>query len=323
MAISPAPWLALILSLPTRNATARMRVWRSLKALGCGVLRDGVYLLPENAATRAALDHESAEVRAAGGTAHVVRVEPLDEQQPLAWREMFDRTDDYARLMADLRAVKSALKLATAATLARRLAGLRRGFEDIARIDFFPGAAHGQAAALLEDTSAALQALRVPDEPRPVVRAIPRLRSENFQRRVWATRRRPWVDRLASAWLIRRFIDRQARFRWLAKPQDCPARAIGFDFDGARFTHVGNRVTFEVLLAAFGLDANPALERVARVVHYLDAGGVPVDDAAGLGRILAGARSRTRSDDALLAEAVRIFDFFYSAHEEQHADEAG
>jgi hypothetical protein len=313
-------WLALVISLPARNATARTRVWRSLKALGCGVLRDGVYLLPDGAAAREALAGEAKEVIAAGGSANLVGLVPLDDAQTAAWRRLFDRTADYAGLMDELRRLRSALKPSTAARLGRRLAALRRGFEETSRVDFFPGTAREQARGLLDETAQTFEELLSPDEPRSVARAIARLRRQDYQNRLWATRRRPWVDRLASAWLIVRFIDRRARFRWLAKPQDCPARAVGFDFDGAQFTHVGNRVTFEVLLAAFNLEADAALARIAQAVHFLDAGGVPVADAAGLKTVLTGARNRAVNDDELLAEALKIFDYLYSAYkEETHA----
>ena len=116
---------------------------------------------------------------------------------------------------------------------------------------------------------------------------------------------------------IKRFIDREARFIWIDKPSDCPARATGFDFDGADFTHVGNRVTFEVLLTAFGLDADRPLSRLALAVHYLDTGGIPVEDAGGLNTILLGARNRSRTDDQLLAETMKIFDFVYSAYKDE------
>lgn len=314
------PWLALIISLPTRNATVRMRVWRSLKALGCGVLRDGVYLLPEHASAHQALTSEASAVTAAGGSAHLVRITAADGHEDASWRHLFDRTVDYAALMEDARALRTALKPATAPRLARKLHGLRRSLDEIARIDFFPGEARDQAAALLEDVAREFDAVLSPGEPRAVARAVPRLRREDFQGRVWATRRRPWVDRLASAWLIARFIDRKARFRWLPRPQDCPPQAVGFDFDGAQFTHVGNRVTFEVLLASFGLESDPALCRIAGLVHYLDAGGVPAEDAAGVNAVLSGARAHAKSDDALLAEAMKTFDFLRSAYEE-HADD--
>jgi len=314
-------WLALILSLATRNATARMRVWRRLKALGCGVLRDGVYLLPQSDTAHAALTREAREVAAAGGNANLVTINAVDEQQELSWRALFDRTADYAQLTREVRALKVPPKGAALAALARKAASLRRSFEDISTIDFFPGVARGQVLALLEETEQAVQTLLSPDEPHAVTRPITRQRRADFRRRVWATRKRPWVDRLASAWLIKRFIDREARFLWLDTPRDCPARAVGFDFDGAQFTHVGSRVTFEVLLAAFGLDADPALARLALAVRYLDTGGIPVEDASGLNTILLGARNRLKSDDQLLAEAMKIFDFIYSAYEEHPIDD--
>ena len=136
----------------------------------------------------------------------------------------------------------------------------------------------------------------------------------HYQNRIWATRKEPWVDRLASAWLIKRFIDRNARFVWLARPSACPKKAVGFDFDGAAFTHAGNRVTFEVLLASFDLETDPALVSMAAAVHFLDAGGIPVPDAKGLETMLKGAREKARSDDALLADSMRTFDLLYSGY---------
>jgi hypothetical protein len=121
-----------------------------------------------------------------------------------------------------------------------------------------------------------------------------------------------WVDRVASAWLIRRFIDRKARFRWLAKPSDCPKSALGFDFDGATFTHVDDHVTFETLMASFGLDSDPALASLAAMVHQLDVGGEPVPEARGFEAVLAGARERTPDDDALLAEISVVLDSLYA-----------
>jgi hypothetical protein len=96
-------------------------------------------------------------------------------------------------------------------------------------------------------------------EPASEPGKIRRVASADFQGRTWATRKNLWVDRMASAWLIRRFIDRKAKFLWLDNPKKCPKTALGFDFDGATFTHVDGRVTFEVLAASFGLDGDPAL----------------------------------------------------------------
>ncbi len=116
------------------------------------------------------------------------------------------------------------------------------------------------------------------------------------------------MDRLASAWLIRRFIDPEARFLWLTAPANCPTEALGFDFDGAEFTHVDQRVTFEVLLASFGLETNPALMKLATLVHCLDVGGLPVAEAAGLEMVLGGLRASLPDDDALLVAAGGVFD---------------
>ena len=95
---------------------------------------------------------------------------------------------------------------------------------------------------------------------------------------------------------------------------------MGFDFDGAEFTHVNNRVTFELLLASFGLDNDAALAQIGAAVHFLDVGGIPVADAKGLETLLLGAREKARGDEALLAEAMRVLDLFYSAYARTRAD---
>ena len=124
------------------------------------------------------------------------------------------------------------------------------------------------------------------------------------------------VDRLASVWLIKRFIDRSAKFAWIDRPRDRPKGAIGFDFDGAQFTHVDGRVTFEVLLASFGLDNDPALASIGQAVHFLDVGGIPVADARGLETMLRGIKAKARGDDQMLAEASKVFNWFHSAYGE-------
>jgi hypothetical protein len=122
---------------------------------------------------------------------------------------------------------------------------------------------------------------------------------------------------MASAWLIRRFIDRKASFLWLEDAKRCPKKALGFDFDGATFTHVDGRVTFEVLAASFGLAGDPAIARIAAIVHCLDVGGVPVPEAPGVEAVLAGARAAAPDDDKLLAEASRLFDNLYRNYSQE------
>lgn len=314
MSTTVTPWLVLVLSLPTRNATARMRVWRGLKALGCGVLRDGVYLLPDFPGAAPALQAQAQQVRrSGGGTAHLIKVAVSDPQQHAAFTALFDRTAAYAAIVAQLRDLSAQRRGSSHASRTREFARLRRRFADISARDFFPGPARAQVEAALADAESALARALSPDEPQPVAGTIKPLRRGDYAARVWATRKRPWVDRLASAWLIKRFIDRGARFMWLGRPRDCPPRAVGFDFDGADFTHIGNRVTFEVLAASFSLARDAALARIGAIVHYLDAGGIPAAEAEGLKTILQGARNRVTNDDRLLVEAQKIFDNLYAA----------
>jgi hypothetical protein len=292
---------ALVLSLPTRKSTLRMRAWRALKESGCGVLRDGVYLLPSGADKAGVLAQLETEIRKSGGFAMAIVLKPADDKHLAELRALFDRSGQYGQLVAD----------ASKAKARTGLARLQRAYERLAKIDFFPGQAKLQAAHALSSLKASLEAH---NEPRPSGRQPRRIRAAAYQGRLWASRHHPWVDRLASAWLIKRFIDRKAKFLWLERPRERPRKAVGFDFDGAEFTHVGNRVTFEALLEAFGLQNDPALGAIAAAVHYLDIGGIPIADAKGLETLLKGAKENARDDDALLGEAMRVFDLFYSAY---------
>lgn len=303
-------WLLLILTLPTENASARMRAWRALKASGAAVLRDGVYLLPASLANRAALAAIAGDIEASGGTTWLLEATGED------YAGLFDRTVEYRQLAADIAACRNDLDRVAAVDLARLAKKLRKGFDAVSAIDFFPGQARAQTATLLDALDDALRVRLAPDEPTTRAAAIARRDPAEYQGRLWATRRRPWVDRLASAWLIRRFIDPCAVFIWLDSPTDCPPDALGFDFDGAEFSHVGERVSFETLLAGFGLDSDPGLVRLAGVVHYLDVGGLPVPEAAGLEALLTGMRAAIGDDDALLEAASGAFDFLHSALKE-------
>ncbi|WP_077037078.1 chromate resistance protein ChrB domain-containing protein [Pelomonas sp. KK5] len=305
-------WLLLILSLPTASTAARMRVWRGLKALGCMALRDGAYLLPASAPHEEALKAVAEDCQREGGATWLMAVQARDAGEEAAYRQLFDRTDDYAELRKGWKAAAGTLKKLSANELVRLQRRLTKEFEAQRAIDFFPADASAEAEAAWSEFSRRLQALISPDEPHQAAGGIARLDAAKYQGRTWATRRRLWVDRVASAWLIRRFIDPAARFKWLAKPADCPRSALGFDFDGAAFTHVGERVSFETLLASFGLEEDAALMRLAAMVHHLDVGGTPVPEAAGFEAVMAGARERLDDDDALLAEMSAVLDSLYA-----------
>lgn len=316
------PWLLLVSSVSGENKTVRMRIWRGLKASGAAVLRDGVYLLPESKAAREAFRAQADEVAAAGGRAHILRFHSDGDAQQSEYVNLFDRTAEYAKTLAALGEFVNGLDGLDEGEARRRAAALRRDVEALAAIDFFPGPARHQVETGLADAENAINARFAPDEPHAARGKVPRRDRADYRRRVWATRARPWVDRVASAWLIRRFVDPKARFLWLKNAKDCPRSAVGFDFDGAEFTHIGSRVTFEVLAASFGLDGDAALARVGRLVHYLDVGGVPVPEAAGFAAILAGARSAQGDDGKLLAYASGVLDALYTSFRDSAGSEA-
>jgi hypothetical protein len=306
------PWLLLILSLPTESATARMRIWRALKTLGCAALRDGAYLLPATAEHEAALRNLADECSREGGTAVTLTASAVDERESDAFPLLFDRAEDYAALVKAWKKLTPGLTKLGASDLARLRKKLRRDYDAVRAIDFFPGEASTSAEAAWGELTARIERLLSPDEPRETRGDVPRRKPNDYQGRLWATRRRIWVDRVASAWLIRRFIDKNARFTWLARPSDCPRKAVGFDFDGAAFTHVGDRVTFETLTASFGLDDDPALARLGAMVRSLDVGGDSVPEGAGFEAVLTGARERLADDGALLDEMSGVLDSLYT-----------
>jgi len=309
----------LILSLPARNSTVRMRAWRALKDSGCGVLRDGVYVLPASATASAALGEVESEIRSSGGFAMRVELHLKTDEQRAHLRGLFDRGPDYTMLLSQIKDARARLRRLGPRKSKTSVDRLQRQFDRLAAIDFFPGAAKTQATDAIATLKGDYREMYARGEPRVSRRRLRPADRTRYQTRTWATRKDPWVDRLASAWLIRRFIDPAAKFVWLDRPSSLPRKAVGYDFDGAEFTHVGNRVTFEVLMETFGLDRDPALATLGTSVHFLDVGGAPAADAKGLETVLKGVKEKARDDDAMLAEAIRIFDHFYSAYAEQKA----
>ena len=150
-----------------------------------------------------------------------------------------------------------------------------------------------------------------PESPRPTQISLP---GERYLNREWATRKPLWADRLASAWLIRRFIDPEATLIWLDSTQPCPKNAVGFAFDGAPFSNAKGRVTFEELLHRFDHDKNTALLRLGALIHYLDAGGPSVAEAAGVESLLKGAIRRSSNERELFQESEKTFDLLYESY---------
>jgi len=296
-----------------------MRVLRTLESLGCAVLREGVYLLPDNAVNRHGLQRLSEHMSRIHGIAHLLQVAGLDDQQNRAFRSLFDRTAKYEELSKAIEGLRAGFGISDPGAIARVLNKQRREFETISALDFFPSPAKERTAKVLRDTEAEVRKMMFPDAPKPG-----RLTESGryYFKRAWATRKPLWADRLASAWLIRRFIDPEANLIWLEKTQPCPSTAVGFGFEGATFSNSKDKVTFQELLANFGLDKNETLARIGTLVHYLDAGGAPVAEAAGVEILLQGARRRSNSDAELFSESEKTFDLLYEAYFESPGKEA-
>jgi hypothetical protein len=309
-----AAWLLLITNLPGPNPTLRMRIWRGMKSAGVGLLRDGAYLLPSSDGSRKVLDEQAAEIKAAGGLAHVLSFDAESPEQNAELVALFDRTGEYSEAIQRLEALKTEFAQLDEPQARQQLATAIRDTAAIVARDFFPGEPRKQMENALADAEAALNGHFAPDEPHAAYRKTRIRNPKEYRGRTWATRERLWIDRVASAWLIRRFIDPQATFLWLKRPKDCPKRAIGFDFDGAEFTHEDSKVTFEVLVSSFGLEKNAGLARLGALVHHLDVGGIPTAEGPGFATIMAGARALQKDDRALLKAMTPVLDSLYAGY---------
>lgn len=313
---SDSNWLAYVTSLPIDDPGARMRVLRTLESLGCAMLREGVYLLPDSNDNRQGLTHLTDHIYRLHGSAYLLRVTAVDAAQAQSFRGLFSRSRQYEDLIKTIEALQMGFGVSEPASIARVLTKLRRDFEAISALDFFPSPGRERAEKALKDAEGRVRSLVFPDspDPSPVVRS-----GRNYSRRIWATREPLWADRLASGWLVRRFIDPDATFIWLEKNQECPAAAIGFAFEGAQFANSRTGITFEQLLANFGLQNNAGLARISALVHYLDTGANPVAEAAGVETMLLGAQRRSATTDEMFAECEKTFSLLYDAYTEAPA----
>ncbi|MBR7749289.1 chromate resistance protein [Acinetobacter nosocomialis] len=296
----------LISSLSTQNSTARMRVWRSLKASGAATVRDGVYLLPITHSEK--FEAIAQDVISEQGSAYIFQAEaPLN----LEIISLFNRNEEYEAIRKQLVDLNQNQNENEKKELLKQVRKLRKSLDALVEIDYFPSEVQEQTLNELISLEHSIARLGETNEPVFTQAKIKRLLKKDYQNQVWATRKHPWIDRLASAWLIKNFIDKTPQFLWLESPSECPTYALGYDFDGATFTHIDNLVTFEVLLHSFELET-PALKKIAEIVHYLDVGGFEPPEAIGIEKVIQGLRSQISNDDQLFELANYIFDGLYA-----------
>jgi hypothetical protein len=305
---STSAWLVIVVQMPLEDPAARMRVLRTLESLGAAVMREGAYLLPDTPANRQSLETLADYILKCTGQAHVLKVEAASSGQIEVFKRLFDRTARYDSLVKTVEALRVGFGLSDPSAISRVLHMQRREFESISALDFFPTAARARAERALADAEAAVRKLLFPHTPGQAPPA------QNLLGRTWVTRKPLWADRLASAWLVRRFVDPEGRIVWLDKSQEPPAGAIGFAYEGADFANSESRVTYEEILVRLKLAGNTALARIGSLVHFLEARGTPVPEAAGVQTLLQGAVRRARNEDELLGEAEKTFDLLYEAY---------
>jgi len=304
-------WLLLLTHMPTEDPAPRMRVLRTLESLGAVLLREGAYLMPDSPQNKSSLEALADYVSRSQGKVHLLRASALADHQQDALKRLFDRSQRYAELVKTVESLKLGFGHTDPGAIARVLGKQRRDCEAISALDFFPTEARARAERALTEVDAEVRKLLHTGSARATLGP-----GEELHRRTWVTRRPVWVDRLACAWLIRRFIDPEATLLWLDKGQDAPPGTVGFAFDGAHFTNTATQVTYEEMLARANLAANPALTKIAGIVRFLESRGDPVPEAAGVQTLLQGALRRSPTDDELLAEAEKTFDLLYDAYYE-------
>ncbi len=293
-------WLLLFHQLPPKPAYLRVKIWRRLQGIGAIALKNSVYALPASSEALEDLQWLRREIVEGGGEASICEARLVDGITDEEARSLFltARDADYAEILDEAR------QLDTDADDARgRLSRLRRRFAEIRRIDFFGSEGREATEGLLGDLERRLEG-----GPLPMPNAL-----GDLKERVWVTRRGVQVDRIASAWLIRRFIDPKARFKFVAAQGYVPkSDELRFDtFDG-EFTHEGDRCTFEVLTLRLGRD-DPALAALAEIVHDIDLKDSKFDrpEASGLALAFSGIVAGDTSDEARLERGGALLDGLY------------
>jgi hypothetical protein len=294
----PASWLLLLHQLPAKPAYARVKLWRRLQSLGAVAVKNAVYALPASPEAQEDFEWAMKEIAAADGEGMIVEARLIDGLSDDAVRGLFNSARE-----ADYRALANEIRVMEKDAAPARVARLRAEAARIAAIDFF--GANGR-----EDVDARLAALAGPAAA-PTPASVPLVSGSGH---VWVTRRDVHVDRIGSAWLIRHFIDPDARFKFVPAKGYKPRRGeLRFDMFEAEFTHVGDRCTFEVLLQRSGLD-EPALTAISEIVHDIDLkdGKFARAEAGGIAALIDSLAQADISDQERVERGAQLFDNLYA-----------
>jgi hypothetical protein len=297
-------WLLLLYALPARQGTSRVSLWRQLKKSGAIALKNSSYILPDEPQHRERFQWLAQQVREGGGDATLIHVTDIEGTSDDEIVRMFNaaRAEDYTAFVADIEAVIAANRRKPGESFAADLERFAKRFEEIRQLDYY-NAPQAEEARMQLERARTLHAKK----NRPPAT----LSSKRFLGRTWLTRPRPEIDRVGSAWLIRRFIDPKARFVFASDPKKLP-EALPYDIANAEFSHHGDDCTFETLVKRFALN-DPALRQIAEMVHAadIDDGKYARVEAIGIDRVLKGWGRLGLSDEALLEKGRECFDALY------------
>ncbi|MBM4275205.1 MAG: chromate resistance protein [Deltaproteobacteria bacterium] len=316
-------WLIFSYSLPAKNSNARVKVWRRLMSVGAVQLKSSLYVLPAGPGNHEHFQWLSREVEELGGEAVFFQCPAVENMTDLEIRGLFgkERNEDYDRLCEEMQTFARALgdqpwdRDEKVRELKAALKKFTRRFETIRDIDFFPTGRGERPAMLLASMSERMKELT---GVRPGAGSQVMLKKEDYRGKIWVTRERPYVDRLASFWLVRRFIDKDADILFISPKQEMEsnARRVYFDMAGGEFTHREQMITFEVLAGSFGLlDQGGA--RLAALVRAIDL----KEDLEGMGEakvlqdLVDGLVKITPDDYELVNRALMIFDALYTTYQ--------
>jgi hypothetical protein len=321
----------LLHQLPAKPAYLRVKVWRRLQGLGAVTIKSSVYALPFSAEAQEDFEWLLREIRDGGGEAMVCEARLVDGMTDAEVRALFDRAReaDYAEIAKGARELAKDIgrkpSQEARAAARGRLAKLRARLAQVHAIDFYGASGRETVAGLLEGLEARLQefepATEDPDATEAQADALSDLKG-----RTWVTRRGVFVDRIGSAWLIRRFIDPEARFKFVpAKGYAPEAGELRFDMFEAEFTHEGDRCTFEVLLSRAGLERDPGLAAVGEIVHDIDMKDAKFarPEGEGIRVLLAGLCASTDDDEQRLERGAAIFEDLYRSFERKRSRRRG
>jgi hypothetical protein len=324
-------WLMLLHQLPAKPAYLRVKVWRRLQGLGAVTIKSSVYALPFSAEAQEDFEWLLREIHDGGGEALVCEARFVDGMTDGEMRALFDlaRDADYAEIAKEARDVTKALgrkPLQDARVVASgRLTKLRARLAQVHAIDFYGASGRETVEGLLKGLEARLQELEPSTQDHDPVAAEADTLSD-LKGRTWVTRTGVFVDRIGSAWLIRRFIDPEARFKFVpAKGYVPEAGELRFDMFEAEFTHEGDRCTFEILLSRAGLERDPGLAAVGEIVHDIDMKDAKFarPEAEGIRVLLAGLCGSTDNDEERRARGAVIFEDLYRSFERRRSGRRG